>query len=95
MLKIRFSTRFKRDLKRVQKQEASGYDEVVFKSVVQNLQSGIPLDKKFEDHPLQEKYAGARECHLAPDLLLVYEVNNDVLELLLLRIGSHSNLFRR
>lgn len=92
MLKIRFTTRMKKDLKRVKKQQDTGYDEEVFKGVVTNLANRIPLDAKYKDHALSGEYKGSRECHLAFDLVLVYEVHDDELELLLMRIGSHDEV---
>ena len=93
MLKIRFTTRMKKDLKRVKRQTDSGYDEKEFRFVVNELANVRPLDEKYDDHPLHGKYEGARDCHLRPDLVLVYEIHDDVLELLLLRIGSRSEVF--
>ncbi len=95
MLTIRFSSKFKKDFKKVKKQSDSGYNENEFKKVLQDLQNGKPLDEKFLDHPLQGEYKGCRECHLKPDLLLIYEIHDNILELLLLRIGSHSDLFKK
>ena len=93
MLTIRFSAKFKKDFKKIKKQPDSGYDEDEFKAILEDLQAGNPLDEKYLDHPLQGEYKGSRECHLKPDLLLIYEIHDDILELLLMRIGSHSELF--
>lgn len=54
--------------------------------------TGKALDKKYLDHPLKGDYVGLRECHLAPDLLLIYDNATDDL-VQLVRIGSHSELF--
>ena len=83
----------KKDLKRVRRQPDLGFDEQEFRSVIETIANKRPLDEKYNDHPLHGKYEGARDCHLRPDLVLVYEVHDDVLELLLLRIGSHSEVF--
>ena len=93
MLKIRFTTRMKKDLKRVRCQQSSGFDEQEFRFVVSELANKRPLDKKYNDHPLHGKYEGARDCHLKSDLVLVCEVHDDVLELILMRMGSHSEVF--
>lgn len=63
-------------------------------AIVEKLASGEELEKKFRDHQLTGNFAGCRECHIKPDLLLVYRIDNDILELALLEIGSHSDLFR-
>jgi len=51
------------------------------------------LDPKWKDHNLTGELAGFRECHLRPDLLLVYAKTEDTPSLILMRIGSHSELF--
>ena len=60
-------------------------------AVVDRLLMGKPLPAKFRDHPLKGGYAGCRECHLKPDLLLIYVQAED--ELRLIRLGNHSDLF--
>ena len=51
------------------------------------------LEDKYQDHGLSGEYKGFRECHIEPDWLLVYRIDEDVLELFLFRTGSHSDLF--
>ena len=51
------------------------------------------LEDKYRDHGLSGEYKGFRECHIEPDWLLVYRIDEDVLELFLFRTGSHSDLF--
>ena len=51
------------------------------------------MEVKFRDHDLSGDYKGCRECLIEPDWLLIYEVVNDVLVLMLYRVGSHSELF--
>jgi mRNA interferase YafQ len=51
------------------------------------------LPKKYKDHFLQGNWQGYRECHVKPDLLLIYKLENDKLTLTLVRTGSHSDLF--
>ncbi len=63
----------------------------MFDLVVENLRNQIPLDKRFKDHSLSGIYKGYRECHIKPDVLLVYRVKGNVLTLV--RLGSHSELF--
>lgn len=90
MYNIRPTTRFQRDLKRVKKR---GLDLSLLTAVLQRLAAGEPLPEKNRDHPLSGDYAGCRECHIAPDWLLIYEVDGEDLILYLTRTGSHSDLF--
>ena len=61
--------------------------------VVDNLSSGKVLDKKYQDHQLKGEFKDYRECHIKPDILLMYEIKNKELILILINIGSHSQLF--
>ncbi len=93
MLKIRFTNKLKKDLKRVKNRPDSGYDEEEFKDVVTKLAKREPLEEKYHDHPLKGKFEGSREFHLGFDLVVVYEIHEDVLELLMMRIGTHDEIF--
>lgn len=90
MLTIKYQTAFKRDYKRIVKR---GYDTRLLEEVIEMLAEQKPLPEKFRDHDLTGNYKGCRECHILPDWLLVYEVNNDEIILYLIRTGSHSDLF--
>ena len=92
MLKVRTSTRFDRDYKRILKR---GVSEKKFKKVVSILISGKKLPPKYRDHALtsSKNYKNMRECHIEPDWLLVYQIENDTLTLFLVRTGTHSDLF--
>jgi len=61
--------------------------------IIAKLASGEVLDEQYRDHALSGNYIGHRECHIAPDWLLVYYKENDILVLTLARTGSHSDLF--
>jgi mRNA interferase YafQ len=61
--------------------------------IIETLSSGKQLPVKNNDHALQGKYKGLRECHVAPDWLLVYYIDKGVLVLTLFRTGSHCDLF--
>lgn len=61
--------------------------------VVKMLASGITLSQKYCDHKLKGKFLGCRDCHVKSDLVLVYAKNNKALVLVLMYIGSHSELF--
>ena len=61
--------------------------------VIAILASGDSMDDKYHDHALSGNYVGHRECHIAPDWLLVYYKEKDILVLTLVRTGAHSDLF--
>ena len=82
--------RFKKDLKTIIKR---GYNVQLLKDVVGLLVAGIPLPEKNKDHVLTGNWTGHKECHIAPDWLLIYKIDNDVLILTLIRTGTHSDLF--
>lgn len=88
---IRFTSRFKKDIKLAKKQ---GKDIEKLFGVIETLANGIKLGEKYRDHELTGEYRGCRECHIEPDWLLIYEINEDILILMLNRVGSHSDLFR-
>lgn len=90
MLKVEYSTRFKRDYKRMMKR---GCREEDFRNVLSYLIKQENLPPKYRDHELTGNYKGFRECHINPDWLLVYEVREDELILVLVRTGTHSDLF--
>ena len=89
-LEIVPSNQFKKDLKLAHKR---GLDLSKLSNVISTLANGEPLEQKFNDHPLIGDYNGFRECHIAPDWLLVYKIDNGKLLLFLARTGSHSDLF--
>ena len=88
---IRVTNQFKKDVKLAKKQ---GKDIDKLFEVVGVLADGKPLDEKYRDHDLSGNFKGCRECHIEPDWLLIYEIDNDVLILVLNRVGSHSELFK-
>lgn len=90
MLNIVLSNRFKKDLKLAKKR---GLDLSILEELVNRLARREKLPDKNRDHALIGDYIGFRECHVAPDWLLVYKIEEDVLELFLFRTGSHSDLF--
>lgn len=90
MLEVVLSTRFKKDLKTASKR---GYNLELLKDVVDKIASRQQLPEKNRDHELSGDYAGFRECHVAPDWLLVYRVVEEDLILYLMRTGTHSDLF--
>lgn len=63
--------------------------------VIAMLAQGEVLPPQYKDHPLTGNWVGHRECHIRPDWLLIYRIENDVLILTLSRCGSHSDLYRK
>lgn len=83
------STQYKRDVKAAKK---SGLDIEKLDLVVQLLAADVALPARNHDHALTGNWAGCRECHIAPDWILVYSKKEEKLELKLIRTGSHSKL---
>lgn len=89
---IQFTSQFKKDLKLAKKQNKN-LDKLF--AVIELLANGKTLDTKYKDHNLTGNYKGTRECHIEPDWLLIYEIQNKVLVLMVYRLGSHSELFQK
>lgn len=90
MYSIRTTTKFQKDVKRIEKR---GYNISLLTEIIKKLANGEQLPEKNKDHILLGEYAGCRECHIAPDWLLIYEIADDELILYLTRTGTHSDLF--
>ena len=89
MRKIKIAGQFEKDVKRIGKRS---YEMKKLSVVISALANDIPLEARHRDHSLKGNYIGFRECHLAPDWLLIYRLSgDDILELA--RTGSHSDLF--
>ncbi len=91
MRTIKQTATFKRDLKRESKGQHRTYLSENFVAVVQTLADDQPLADKFHDHALSSNWQGYRDCHIRPDLVLIYRKPDDE-TLELVRLGSHSNL---
>ncbi len=89
---VQFTNQFKKDLKLARKQNKN-LDKLF--DVITILANGGTLDVKYRDHALTGTYKDTRECHIEPDWLLIYEIQNNVLVLMLYRLGSHSELFKK
>ncbi len=88
---VKFTSQFKRDLKKAQKQHKN-LDRLF--ALIESLADGHELDASYRDHELTGKYKGVRECHIEPDWLLLYEVKQQVLVLMIYRLGSHAAVFK-
>ena len=88
MLKIQETTQFRRDIKRLVRQGRK--PELLF-SVIEALANTVPLADKYLNHALMGNWRGYQECHIRPDWLLIYKIEEDILYLA--RSGSHAELF--
>lgn len=90
-LKVKYSSRFKRGLRLAVKR---GLDLSLLEEVVEKLRARIPLDVKYRDHSLGGNYKGHRGCHIQPNWLLIYLIEDDILTLTLVDTGTHADLFK-
>lgn len=90
--KVDYTTEFKKDYKKIKKQNKNIEK---LKTIIEQLASGNKLEEKCKDHKLNDnkRFKDCRECHIEPDWLLVYRINNNQLILLLVETGTHSDLF--
>ena len=88
---LRQTNRFKEHLKLIAKRNKSSIRKIA--ETVDLLQKGEKLPERFRDHELAGNLKGSRECHILPDLLLIYRIFNDILILELVDTGSHADLF--
>ena len=90
MYTVKFTSAFKKSYKLMKKR---GLDLSLLNEVIEALALGRSLESKYRDHALKGAYEGFRECHIQPDWLLIYYVENDILTLTLVDTGSHADLF--
>jgi mRNA interferase YafQ len=91
MRTIERSSKFKKDFKRIAKSLGSQTLDKLLTDALELLLNDRPLPTSYKDHELTNA-AGIRDCHLKPDLVLLYERPDDH-TLRLIRLGSHSDLF--
>ena len=89
MLTIIYSNQFKKDYKKIQNNVK---DKQALIETLNILCEKGCLPPKYKEHRLVGQYNNYMECHIKPDLLLIYRINNDELTLYVLRVGSHSKL---
>jgi mRNA interferase YafQ len=89
MYTLDYSTQFKKDFKKITKKPIQDIIEV--SNVISELQKGRILEAKYVDHPLSGNWDGFRDCHIKPDLVLIYRIYENTLQLA--RIGSHNDVF--
>ena len=86
---VKETNQFKKDYRLAKRR---GQNVQLLKDIILQLANDQPLPEKNRDHALTGDWKGFRECHVAPDWLLVYKKENDILVLTLTRVGSHSDL---
>jgi mRNA interferase YafQ len=91
MREIKYTTRFKRDYRREKSGQHSKKLDALLMEVVNLLAADTPLPRQNFDHPLSGEWNDHRDCHLKPDLILIYR-KPDADSLELVRLGSHSEL---
>ncbi|MCZ0860224.1 type II toxin-antitoxin system YafQ family toxin [Methanocorpusculum sp. MG] len=90
MYAITTTSRFKKDVKVLQKR---GYDLTLLTGVIELLVQGERLPRNYLDHGLNGEWSDFRECHIQPDWILIYRIDDEMLVLTLTRTGTHSDLF--
>lgn len=90
MYTVKFTSAFKKGYRRMKRR---GADLTLLDAVVETLRRGEKLDRKHRDHALQGEFSGFRECHIQPDWLLIYLIEDDILTLTLSYTGTHADLF--
>lgn len=87
---IKNTTQFKKDYKLAKRR---GLNITLLKEIITKLANGEILEEKYRDHALSGNWNGYRECHIQPNWLLIYRIDENVLVLTLTRTGTHSDLF--
>lgn len=87
---IDITTQFKRDAKRCQKRNL---DISLFETVLKELRQKGEIPSKYKPHILKGNYKNHWECHIQPDWLLIWKQNDELKEIILVRMGTHSDLF--
>ncbi len=90
MYEIRVKKQFQKDLKRVARR---GKNIDKLETIIGNLQKGHELERKHKSHQLKGIWKPCWECHIEPDWLLIWDYSDDGGYLILVRTGSHSDLF--
>lgn len=89
-MEIVWTSQFKKDYKTAIKRHLN---MELLDNIIRTLSRGEALPEKNRDHSLSGDWSGFRECHITPDWLLIYRIDNDIVVLTLARTGTHSDLF--
>lgn len=85
---IRYTEQFKKDLILIKR---NGYNLELIQNFINMIKTSQKLDIRYREHNINDKYKGFRECHITPDLILIYKIEKNLLTVL--RIGVHNDLF--
>jgi mRNA interferase YafQ len=91
MLEFKTTAKFRKDRKLMKRQ---GKDLSLLDGIISRLREQKPLEAKHRDHQLTGNFARLRECHIAPDWLLIYVIDKGKLILTAVRTGTHSDLLK-
>lgn len=91
MRRIERTNQFKRDFRRERRGRHRAMLETGLPEVIEQLAADTPLAPALRDHALSGNWSGFRDCHVRPDLVLIYQKTEDTLRLI--RLGSHAELF--
>ena len=91
MYKVKITSTFKKSYKLMKKR---GLDISLLDKVIDDIRQGKELDTKYRNHELKGKFKGFYECHIQPDWLLIYFIENNILTLTLVDTGSHADIFK-
>lgn len=94
MLELIAKKSFKKDIKRIEKSINPKVKSLINK-IILTIQKEEPLEERHCNHPLKGGLKGFYDCHILPDLVLIYEIDKTRNALILIRIGSHSDLFKK
>ncbi|MBI4684555.1 MAG: type II toxin-antitoxin system YafQ family toxin [Nitrospirae bacterium] len=86
-----YTKQFRKDIKRIEK--SGNKDIKKLKTVIRALVDGKQLDSSYRDHQLKGNFKDRRECHIQPDWLLVYKIDESEKIIIFERTGNHSDLF--
>lgn len=90
-MKIKTSSQFRKDIKRLIKR---GFDISLIEKAIEILETGNPLPEEYNSHPLKGEWKGCYEFHIKSDWIVIYEIIEEKLVLILLRTGTHQDLFK-
>jgi mRNA interferase YafQ len=91
MLGLQITNQFKKDLKKFNRNQKVIQELDI---VVRKIIHGQSIDPKYCDHPLNGKWRNSRDCHIRPNVVLIYRVEAKSKTLFLERLGSHAELFK-
>ena len=93
MYELAFGKSFRKSIKRLVQSKDSDVIKERMTVIIEGLRQGKILEPKYKDHALHGAFVGYKECHIKPDVLLLYEIDEQMLMITLVNIGSHSELF--